>query len=104
MELYPSDLSDAEWAILEPLIPPEKPGGRARQVDMRAVLNAIFYVLRAGCVWRMLPREYPPRSTVYGYFAQYGYDGAKSANRLAEMAQKAKGWLAGETLTTEYPT
>jgi len=67
MEGYPSDLSDDEWAILEPLIPPEKPGGRPREVNMRAVLNAIFSVLRAGCAWRMLPREYPPRSTVYGY-------------------------------------
>jgi putative transposase len=71
MEVYPSDLSDEEWAILEPLIPPEKPGGRPREVDMRAILNGIFYVLRAGCAWRMLPREYPPRSTVYGYFALF---------------------------------
>ena len=71
MEIYPSDLSDAEWALLEPLIPPEKPGGRPRGVDMRAVLNGIFYVLRAGCAWRMLPREYPPRSTVDGYFALF---------------------------------
>lgn len=71
MEVYPSDLSDDEWAILEPLIPPEKPGGRPRQVKMRAVLNGIFYVLRAGCAWRMLPREYPPRSTIYGYFALF---------------------------------
>ncbi len=71
MELYPSDLSDAEWALLEPLIPPEKPGGRPRRVEMRAVLTGIFSVLRAGCAWRMLPREYPPRSTVYGYFALF---------------------------------
>lgn len=76
MELYPSDLSDTEWALLEPLIPPEKPGGRPRGVDMRAVLNGIFYVLRAGCAWRMLPREYPPRSTVYGYFAVFRDTGA----------------------------
>jgi putative transposase len=75
MEVYPSDLTDEEWAILEPLIPPGKPGGRPREVDMRAVLNAIFYLLRAGCAWRMLPREYPPRSTVYGYFAQFRDEG-----------------------------
>jgi len=75
MEIYPSDLTDQEWAILEPLIPPEKPGGRPRAVDMRAVLNAIFYILRAGCAWRMLPREYPPRSTVYGYFARFRDEG-----------------------------
>lgn len=71
MEIYPSDLTDAEWAILEPLIPAGKPGGRPRQVDMRDVLNGIFYLLRAGCAWRMLPRDYPPRSTVYGYFALF---------------------------------
>jgi len=75
MEIYPSNLTDQEWAILEPLIPPEKPGGRPRAVDMRAVLNAIFYILRAGCAWRMLPREYPPRSTVYGYFARFRDEG-----------------------------
>jgi transposase len=71
MEGYPSDLSDDEWAILEPLIPPGKPGGRPREVEMRAVLNGIFYILRSGCAWRMLPREYPPRSTVYHYFALF---------------------------------
>ena len=75
MEVYPSDLSDDEWAILEPLIPPEKPGGRPREVDMHAVLDGIFYVLRSGCAWRMLPREYPPRSTVYGYFALFRDEG-----------------------------
>jgi putative transposase len=75
MEIYPSDLSDDEWAILEPLIPPEKPGGRPREVDMRQVLNGIFYVLRAGCAWRMLPRDYPPRSTVYHYFALFRKEG-----------------------------
>lgn len=64
MEVSPSDLSDEEWAMLAPLIPPAKPGGRPREVDMRAVLNGIFYVLRAGCTWRMIPREYPPKSTV----------------------------------------
>jgi putative transposase len=71
MEVYPSDLSDDEWAILEPLIPAGKPGGRPRQVEMRAVLNGIFYVLRSGCAWRMIPREYPPRSTVSYYFALF---------------------------------
>jgi putative transposase len=75
MELYPSDLTDEEWAILEPLIPPGKPGGRPREVDMRAILNGIFYVLRAGCAWRMIPREYPPKSTVYAYFARFRDEG-----------------------------
>jgi hypothetical protein len=57
MEVYPSDLSDEEWAILQALIPPEKPDRRPREVEMRAVLNGIFYVLRSGCAWRMLPRD-----------------------------------------------
>src|SRR5690348_6453440 len=75
MEVYPSDLTDEEWAILEPLIAPGKPGGRPRLADMRAILNRIFYVLRAGCAWRMIPRDYPPKSTVYAYFAQLRDEG-----------------------------
>ena len=66
--LYPSDLSDREWAILAPLLPPPKPGGRPRRVDLRVILNGIFHVLRSGCQWRLLPHEYGPWSTVYGYF------------------------------------
>jgi putative transposase len=75
MEIYPGDLSDQEWAILEPLIAPEKPGGRPREVDIREVLKGIFYILRACCAWRMLPRDYPPRSTVYHYFALFRNQG-----------------------------
>jgi putative transposase len=69
MEISPSDLTDQEWTMLAPLIPPGKAGGRPRTIDMRAVLNGMCYVLRSGCAWRMLPREDPPRSPVYGYFA-----------------------------------
>jgi len=75
MEVYPSDLSNEEWVMLEPLLPPGKAGGRPREVEMRAILNGIFYVLRSGCAWRMLPRDYPPRSTVYGYFALFRDEG-----------------------------
>ncbi|GHO50452.1 hypothetical protein KSX_86150 [Ktedonospora formicarum] len=75
MERYPSDLTDAEWAILEPLIPPERPGGRPCDVDMRAILNGIFYVLRADCAWRMIPRDSLPKSTVYAYFARFRNEG-----------------------------
>lgn len=61
---FPSDLTDAEWERLEPLIPPAKPGGRPRETDMRQAMNAIFYLLRTGCPWRYLPRDgFPPRST-----------------------------------------
>lgn len=72
---YPSDLSDGEWDLLEPLIPPAKPGGRPRQTDMREVLNGILYVLRSGCAWRMLPHDLPPWQTVYDYFRMWRQDG-----------------------------
>ena len=65
---YPSDLTDEEWAVIAPLIPAAKPGGRPRRVDMRAILNALFYQQRTGCQWRYLPKEYPPWPTVWSYF------------------------------------
>ena len=65
---YPTDLTDTEWAILSPLIPAAKPGGRPRTTDLREVVNAIFYVLRGGCQWRLLPTDFPPHQTVYHYF------------------------------------
>ena len=68
---YESDLSDAEWAEVAPLIPPAKPGGRPRSTDMRRVLNAINYLLRTGCQWAFLPRDFPPKSTVYEYFSEW---------------------------------
>jgi len=64
---YPSDLTDPEWAVLEPLVPPAKPGGRPRRWPMRDVLDAVFYVVRGGIAWRALPHEYPPWKTVYHY-------------------------------------
>ena len=72
---YPTDLTEAEWTLLAPLIPTAKPGGRPRTTDMREVVNAIFYVLRGGCQWRLLPKEFPPHQTVYHYCLQLG--GAK---------------------------
>jgi putative transposase len=72
---YPTDLTDTEWAILEPLIPPEKPGGRPRSVDMREIMNAISYVLRGGISWRMLPHDLPPWKSVYHYFRLWRLDG-----------------------------
>ena len=64
---YPSDLRDAEWALVAPLIRPAKRGGRPRTVNVREVLNAIFYVLWTGCQWKALPKDLPPRSTVWDY-------------------------------------
>jgi transposase len=69
---YPSNLTDAEWKQLKPLIPEASPGGRPRKTDMRAAMNAIFYLLRTGCPWRYLPRdEFPPRSTVYNILRKF---------------------------------
>jgi putative transposase len=75
MKPYASDLSDAEWAILEPLIPAAKPGGRPRSVNMRQTLNGIFYMLRSGGAWRLLPHDYPAWSTVYHYFRIFRNEG-----------------------------
>lgn len=72
---YRTDLTDEQWAILEPLVPPAKKGGRPREVDMREVLNAIIYVDRVGCQWGMLPHDFLPKSTVYDYFARWRDDG-----------------------------
>ena len=65
---YASDVTDREWALILPLLPAVRPGGRPRTTCLRQVVNAVFYLLQAGCQWRMLPRDFPPRSTVYGYF------------------------------------
>jgi transposase len=68
---YASDLTDAEWAVLAPLMPAARRGGRPRTTDMRAVMNAQLYLLRTGCQWRMLPKDFPPHPTVYGYFQEF---------------------------------
>src|SRR5258708_14409618 len=69
---YPSDLTDAQWSLLEPWIPPPRPGGRPRKTNMREVVNALCYLTREGCTWRALPHHFPPWKTVYNYF-----DGSK---------------------------
>lgn len=73
--LYPSDLTDAQWAIIARLIPPAKAGGCPRKTDMRALINGILYVNRTGCSWRMLPKDFPPWSTVHGYYRQFRLTG-----------------------------
>jgi putative transposase len=86
---YRTDLSDAQWVILEPLIPPAKPGGRPRQVDMREVINTILYLERTGCQWELLPHDLLPKSTVYDYFAQWRDDGSwqKMMDALREQVR-----------------
>jgi putative transposase len=73
--IYPSDMNDEQWEAISRLLPPALPGGRPRSVNMRQVLNAIFYIARGGCSWRMLPKDYPPWETVYYYFARFKKDG-----------------------------
>jgi transposase len=72
---YPSDISDAQWGLIEPHIPPEPGGGRPRKTEARDVLDAILYMLRTGCQWRYFPIDFPPRSTVWRYFDQWRRDG-----------------------------
>ena len=72
---YPSDLTDAEWTLVEPMIPPAKRGGRRREVNVREVLNAIFYVLSTGCQWQALPKDLPPKSTAHLYFMLWDWGG-----------------------------
>jgi putative transposase len=72
---YPSDLTDEQWALLEPLIPPAKRGGAPRTADMREVLNTLFYQNRSGCQWDMLPHDLVPKSTAYDYFLRWRDDG-----------------------------
>jgi len=93
---YPTDLTDEQWAIVAPLIPPAKSGprgGHPRQVDMREVLNTLFYLNRSGCQWDMLPHDLLPKSTVYDYFARWRDDGtwAKIVQALRERTRVAAG-------------
>jgi putative transposase len=72
---YPSDVTDEQWAILQPLVPAAKHGGAPRTVDMREVLNTLFYLNRSGCQWDMLPHDLQPKSTAYDYFQRWRNDG-----------------------------
>jgi transposase len=72
---YPSDLTDAEWALVEPMVPPAKRGGRKRSVNVREVLNGIFYVLSTGCQWNAEPTDLPPKSTIHDYLDLWDWDG-----------------------------
>ena len=106
---FPSNLTDAEWERLEPLIPAATPGGRPRKTDMRAAMNAILYLLRTGCPWRYLPRDgFPPRSTVYNIFRKFQRDGVWEAiwaelhmalrQRLGREASPTAAILDSQTL------
>ena len=91
---YPSDLNGQEWAILEPLIPPAKPGGHPHTTDMRKVTNAILYLDCTGCQWRALPHEFPPWSTVWSYFRQWRTTGSwkRMHTALRELPERFGPW------------
>ena len=90
---YPTDLTDGEWRVLEPLIPAAKPGGRPRSADMREVVNGVRYLLRAGCARRLLPTALPPWETVYAYFRRWEADGTRAtlATTLRRQVRVARG-------------
>src|SRR5271166_3510126 len=72
---YTHDLTDEEWAEVAPLIPPARPGGNKRTVNMREVVNGLMYILGAGCQWRDIPKDLPPRSTLHDYLDRWAHDG-----------------------------
>src|SRR5215468_7160038 len=89
----PGDLPNQPWALLAPLIPPAKPGGRPRTANMRQVINALLYMVRSGCQWRMLPKEYPPWPTVWTYFRTWRISGdwEQIHTALRERVRKSLG-------------
>jgi putative transposase len=84
---YPSDLTRTQWKRLKRLLPPAKPGGRPREVDLREILNGIFYIARGGCAWRMMPKDLPPWSTCYDYFRKWRDDGTWATINDASRTQ-----------------
>jgi putative transposase len=109
-QLYPTDLTDRQWDCIKALIPPAKPGGKPRTLDMRAVVNAILYLTVTGCQWRLLPREYPAWQSVYGYFRQFRDDGtwqrihdtlrAQVRERAGRHKQPTAGVLDSQSVKT----
>jgi putative transposase len=88
---YETDLTDAEWALIEPLMPKPCARGRPREWPLREVLNAIFYLLRGGVTWRLLPSDLPPRSTVFGWFSRWRDEGLfETINHLLVMADRER--------------
>ena len=92
-EPYPTDLTDAEWKVLEPLLPPASGLGRPREVDLREVLNALLYMVRNACAWRCLPHDFPPWPTVQYYFRKWSNSGdwERIHGRLREQERRRQG-------------
>ena len=96
---YPSDLTDEEWALVEPLIAPAKRGGNRRHVVVREVVNGLMYILSTGCQWRAIAKDLPPRSTLYDYFDLWGWDGTldRIHNALYALCRQAASREASPT-------
>ena len=96
---YPSDVTDAQWALIEPHMP-VYPGGRPRKTNLRDVVDAIFYILRTGCQWRYLPKDFPPKSTVWRYFDEWRHNG--TLDTIHDLLRK-KVRTAGEAVLSPAP-
>jgi transposase len=96
---YPSDLTDEEWAFVEPLIPPAKRGGNKRSVDIRDIVNGILYVLSTGCQWRAIPKDFGKKSTIYDYFQRWVDDRTlgRLHDALYELCRDLSGREASPT-------
>jgi transposase len=96
---YPSDLTDDEWSLIEPLIPPAKRGGNKRRVNLREIVNGIMYVLSTGCLWRAIPKDLPPRSTLFAYLDLWNYDSTldRMHHALYEACREQAGRDASPT-------
>lgn len=109
-ELYPTDLSDKQWALIAPLLPPPKYGGRPRQTDMQEIMNAVVYVVKSGCDWRMLPHDFPQWDLVYHYFRAWKQDGTwkkihdalrgKLRKKLGKKEQPTAGIIDAQSVKT----
>jgi len=107
---YPSDMTDEQWKVIQPLVPEPKWGGRPREADMRTVINGILYMVRGGCSWRMLPKEYGPWETVYGYFRAFRCGGfwrnmhdalhAKVRRKAGRKATPSAGIIDSQSVKT----
>ncbi len=110
---YPSDLTDVQWKLIEPLIPKPLPGGRPRTVEMRQMVNAILYINRSGNAWRMLPRDFGPWSSVYHYFRTFRDDGtwkrihhtlrAKVRRQSGKKPTLSAGAIDSQSVKTDAP-
>ena len=99
---YPSDLTDEEWSLVAPLIPPAKRGGNKRTVDVREVVNGLMHILSTGCQWAALPKDLPPRSTVHDCFARWDWDGTlgRIHHALCLRCRELAGCEASPTAAT----